>query len=148
MKMRLIRTVCFLGLAAPLMICDAAVANAHADTAVIVNLNNKASLQPEQIKNIFLGRLNRFPDGSPAKPVDQPEERPIRITFYSKVAGKDEDEMKTYWADLIFSGNGRPPKAVDEDSEVKQYVRETVGGIGYIDSKSLDGSVRVIYTLK
>jgi len=121
---------------------------AHADIAVVVSPLNPVVLDKEQIGDLFMGKKTRFPDASVAKPVDQPEERKIRNEFYALLAGKDESDMKAYWSVQIFTGNGRPPKTMGNDGEVIKFVKENAGGIGYIDSKQADSSVRVIFTLR
>ena len=121
---------------------------AHADISVIVNPANDAALNNDEIKDIFLGKRVKFPNASTAKPVDQADGRATRNEFYTLVVGKDENEIKVYWSTLIFTGNGRPPKSLADDGEVKRFVHEDVAGIGYIDAKAVDKSVKVIYTAK
>jgi ABC-type phosphate transport system substrate-binding protein len=120
----------------------------YADVVVVVGSANPIALDRNQIKDIFLGRKMKYPDGSAAVPVDQGDGRPIRSSFYGLLAGKDEIAMKAYWSNLIFTGNGRPPKSVANEVEVKKFLKENPGSIGYIDSKELDSSVRSVLELK
>jgi ABC-type phosphate transport system substrate-binding protein len=121
---------------------------ARADISVIVNPSNDVSLNQEEIKNIFLAKKNRFPNDVPAKPVDQQDGRPIRKEFYSKLIGMDENDLKSYWSVLIFTGNASPPKVISDDEAVKTYIKSNPAGLGYIDSKAVDASVKVIFTAK
>jgi ABC-type phosphate transport system substrate-binding protein len=121
---------------------------AWTDIAVIVNAGNDTTLDKDQIKNIFLGKKHEFSNGSQVKPADQGEDKPIRKEFYLKLAGKDDGEMKVYWSNLIFTGEGTPPKVFNDDAEVKKFIQENTSGISYIDSKSADKSIKVIYTVK
>jgi hypothetical protein len=121
---------------------------ARADITVIVNLKNDAVLAREQVKNIFLARQREFSGGFAAKPVDQSEDAEIRSRFYLGLTGKDGNEMKIYWSNLIFTGNGGPPQSVGGDIDVKRVVGGSVNTIGYIDSKSVDATVRAILTVK
>ncbi len=122
---------------------------ALADIAVIVHPKNDAPLTLDDIKNIFMGRKFEFPkSGIEVKPVDQQEKLPIRNEFYEKLAQKDETRMKAYWANLIFTGTASPPKELTSDAEVRNFVKNNVSGIGYIDDKSVDSSVKVVQTLK
>jgi ABC-type phosphate transport system substrate-binding protein len=127
-------------------------AAAFADVVVVVNANNTATWSNDQIqseiKDIFLGKRERFSDGTPAKPIDQGDGKSIRKDFYMKIANKDETAMNVYWSNLIFTGNGRPPKIMSDDASVKKFVTENPSGIGYIDSGSVDKTVKVIYTFK
>lgn len=121
---------------------------AHADIAIILNSSNMISLNEEEIKNIFLGKKNRFSNSLIAKPVDQQESRAIRKDFYIKLAGMDEDALKAYWSVLIFTGNASPPKALSDDDAVKTFIKNNQAGLGYIDSKSVDASVKVGFMFK
>lgn len=132
--------------------CLILISEVQADIAVIVNPKNAAVWDNEKIKNqikdIFLNVKDKFPDGTSAKPVDQNEGRQIRRDFYSKIAGKDDAAMNVYWSNLIFTGNGRPPKAVGDDANVKKHVSENANSIGYISSELVDATVKSIYTVK
>jgi ABC-type phosphate transport system substrate-binding protein len=121
---------------------------ARADIVVVVSAGNPNVPSKFQIKNIFLGLQNQFADGTRAKPVDQSDERPIRNDFYMQLSGRDESEMKAYWAGLIFTGDASPPRSVRDDGEVKKFIQENPGGIGYIDDKSVDASVKAVLTIK
>ena len=123
---------------------------AKADIAVIVNVKNQTvwdDSSPSQIKDIFLGKREKFPDGESAKPVDQ-RNGSTRKSFYLNVTGKDESALNVYWSNLIFTGNGQPPKVVGDDEDVKRMVKENPNAIGYIDSHYVDSTVKVIYTIK
>ncbi len=122
---------------------------ARADIAVIIHPKNESSLTLEEIRSIFLGRKFEFPkSGIQSKPVDQNERVPVRDEFYKKLAQKDETEMKAYWANLIFTGSASPPKELGDDNDVKNFVKNNLGSIGYVDSKVVDLSVKVVYTFK
>jgi len=45
---------------------------------------------------------------------------------------------------LIFSGKAIPPKDLANDTEVIAYVNSHNDAIGYINSKSLDKSVKIL----
>lgn len=112
-----------------------------ADISVIANKDSSASsLSKKQIKKLFLGK------DSSMKPVDQKEGSAIRNDFYSKITGKNEAKMKAYWSKMIFSGKAVPPESAADDSAVKVWVTKNKSGIGYIDSGSVDGSVKVLFT--
>ena len=121
--------------------------NAVADIAVVTNLKNDFALSKEQIHDLFLGVKEAFPNGSPAKPVDQ-HEGTLRNEFYKKIADKDESDMNAYWANLIFTGNGRPPKMMNGNDEIKKYIRENPEGIAYLDATAVDASMRTVFVLK
>jgi ABC-type phosphate transport system substrate-binding protein len=112
--------------------------------AVVSAKSSITGLSVNQLADIFLGRVSRFPDGTPAVPVDLADGSMERDQFYAKVAGKTPAQIKAYWSKVIFTGRGQPPKAVQNDRDMKQYVAANIDAIGYIDSAMVDDSVRVL----
>jgi ABC-type phosphate transport system substrate-binding protein len=120
---------------------------AFADVLVVVSAKSSVSrLSASQVAKIFLAKSNSFPDGSPAVPLDQPEGSAIRNEFYLKVTGKDAAQLKAYWAKIIFSGDGQPPRLLNGDEAVKRAVARDENAIGYINRSALDDSVKVVLT--
>ncbi len=118
---------------------------AQAGIAVIVNPQaGVEQLSKAQVKAIFLGKRKKLPSGEAAQPVNQDEASPLYAAFAKKVLGKSPARLKSYWSAQIFSGRATPPKAVGGDDAVKRFVASTPGGIGYVDSAAVDGSVRVV----
>jgi ABC-type phosphate transport system substrate-binding protein len=98
-----------------------------------------------QLADIFLGKTNRFPDGTQATPVDQAEGSAARDEFYDKIVGKTAAQIKAYWSKIIFTGRGQPPPTVSSASEMKKRVSENPAAIGYLDSSMVDDSLRVVF---
>lgn len=118
--------------------------SAWAEIAVIANSANPASsISTANSKKLFLGKRSGFK----GTPVDQPEGSAVRDTFYQKAAGKNGSQMKAYWSKMIFSGKATPPETVADDAAVKAWVAGHADGIGYVDSGSVDDSVKVLLTL-
>jgi ABC-type phosphate transport system substrate-binding protein len=118
---------------------------AHADVVVVVSSKSPiTSLTAEQTAKIFLGKVTTFPNDRPALPIDQPEGSEIRDEFYSKVAHKNSSQLTAYWAKIIFTGEGRPPKLLSGDLVVRKAVANNTSAIGYIDKSAVNRSVRVV----
>jgi ABC-type phosphate transport system substrate-binding protein len=116
-----------------------------AGVAVIVHPNNGNALSEADVTRIFLGKKKAYPDGSEAIPVDQAEGSPIRSSFVSTVLKKNDQQIKAYWAQLLFTGKGTPPKEVGGGADVKKLIAENPALIGYIDASEVDGSVKVVH---
>ena len=72
---------------------------AAAEIVVIVNPKSPlASMTPEQVSAIFMGKTNTLPSGTTAAPADLPEGNAARDQFYSKAAGKSSSQVKATWA--------------------------------------------------
>ncbi len=120
---------------------------ARGEVVVIVSSNSSiTSLSAEETARIFLGKNDKFPNGQPANPVDQPEGEPIRDEFYAKVTHKNASQLASYWSKLIFTGEGRLPKVSISDKDVVKEIANDPNAIGYIDKRALKKNVRVVLT--
>ena len=122
---------------------------AIAGIAVVVNHGNPINiLTAEEVKAIFLKKVTTFPDGGPATPVYQDEDAKIYHDFAEKVLEKDISHLKSYWSGQIFSGKNTLPEVAKGDAAVKHTVSGVPEAIGYIDSRHVDKSVKVVFTIK
>lgn len=116
-----------------------------ADVVVIVSSRSPvAELSKNQLADIFLSKVMRFPDGREAVPIDQKEGTPARDEFYDRFTGKSAAQIKAHWSKLIFTGRGQPPKEMPNSGEVKKQVAGNPNAIGYIEQAEVDGSVKVL----
>lgn len=122
---------------------------ASAQVAVIVNPKSSlASMTPEQVAAIFMGKSATLPSGATAQPADLPEASAARELFYSKAAGKTSAQVKATWARLTFSGKASPPKELPTAADVKKHVASNPDAIGYIEKSAVDGTVKVVLTVE
>src|SRR5512140_1123353 len=106
------------------------------DVVAVVSAKSPiTSLNTSQVADIFLGKTSRFPDGTPAVPIDLPEESPVRERFYAEYTGKSPAQVKAHWSKIIFTGRGQPPKQAATGTEAKKLLAENPNAIAYIDSK-------------
>lgn len=117
----------------------------HAEYVVIVNQGVSTDLSQQDVERLFLAKTKTFPDGNTAVPVNQQEGSEIRITFDSRINGKNESQMKSYWAKLIFTGKAIPVRQLGSDQEVLEFVASQPGAIGYINAGNADDSVTVLF---
>jgi ABC-type phosphate transport system substrate-binding protein len=127
-----------------LVLSVSVIAEAGEAVTVVSPERPETALSKNEVRDIFLGRRHRFPNGEKATPIDQPENSPVRNEFYSNVIGKSPAQIKSHWSKIVFTGRGNPPKDVLNDTEVKQAVKNDSGIIGYIDKQSTDERVRVL----
>ncbi|PRC91297.1 phosphate ABC transporter substrate-binding protein [Solimicrobium silvestre] len=121
--------------------------SAFCQIAVVVGAKSDIStLTTDQVSSVFLGKSDKFPNGNTALPLDQASGSAIRGTFYDKVTGKSEAQVKSAWSRLVFSGKGTPPKEVSSSAEVKKLVSSNPNTIGYIEKSAVDSSVKVVLT--
>lgn len=120
---------------------------AAGDVVIIANKNAPDIVTREQVADIFMGKAFSLPGGIPAVPQDLPASHPAREEFYSKVTGRSAAQAKSYWAKMVFTGKGTPPREAESSVELKKTVANTPGGIGYVDKSAVDGSVKVVLTV-
>lgn len=121
-----------------------AVARAEDVVAVVSVRSPVTAMRPAEVADIFLGKASRFPDGTQAMPIDLAEESAVREKFYAAYAGKSPAQVKAHWARIIFTGRGQPPRQVNNGLEARKAVAENPHAIGYMDSRLVDSSVRVV----
>lgn len=120
---------------------------ALADVVVIVSAKSPvATLNKDQVSDIFLGRMPNFPDGALATPIEQTDSSTQRQEFHTKVTGKNTTQLKAYWSKQIFTGKGAPPKEVQTAADVVKLIHSNPNMIGYVDKTAIDGSVKTVFT--
>ena len=118
---------------------------AMADVVAVVSAKSAVTaLSKSQVIDIFLAKSVRFPDGSPAVPIDQTEGAAVRDEFYASFSGKSAAQIKAYWSKIIFTGRGQPPKVVSNSEEIKKLLAQNPSAIGYIERSLADNSVRIL----
>ena len=106
------------------------------------------SITSTEAADIFLGKLTKLPDGTRVTVIEHKDGDPVKDEFYEKVVGKTPSQLKAYWAKLVFTGEGVPPKEYAGDKSVLERVAATPGGIGYVSDKPGDNSVKVLFEEK
>jgi len=118
---------------------------ALAEVVVVVSAKNPlTSLSKSQVVDIFLGKARRFPDGSPAVPVDLQEGSPARDEFYAVFAGTSAAQLKSYWAKIIFTGRGQPPRTAAGPAEIHKLLAADPHVIAYLDRSAVDDSMKIL----
>lgn len=133
----------------PLCVLVMAVTVTGAEVAVVVNRENPVqSLTPRQVSDMFLGRRRTFPSGGSVLILEQDRDCSLREDFFRLLNGMTLKRLNAYWARLQFSGEVQPPPVLPDTMAVLEAVRNNPTAIGYMDSASVDLSVRVILRLK
>ena len=71
------------------------------------------------------------------------EENEVTLNFVDSVLNKTPAQLKSYWARLIFTGQGEPPVAVDSEQQLLEMVASDPNAIGFVSDKS-PGGVKVV----
>lgn len=129
-------------LALPALATAGVVVIAHPSVSV-------TALTADQVSQIYLGRSSSLPGGQAVQPLDQAEGSPARDQFAQKVLGRSEQQLRSYWSRMIFTGKGQPPRALAGSADVLRQVAGNPGFIGYVDSKEIGNArVKVLLTME
>lgn len=116
----------------------------YADIAIIAN---KASAIKEakatDIERLYLGKTTKI-GNIKVTPINQDKNTGLSEEFNKTVLNKSSNQVKAYWAKLIFTGKGTPPQELANDIAVINAVRENVDAVGYIDASLVDDTIIVI----
>jgi ABC-type phosphate transport system substrate-binding protein len=119
-----------------------------ADISVIVNTANSNTLDKVTLRKLFLGKMEHFPDGSPATPLAHPEEEIIAQAFNLVLLNRNKVQYKSYWARIIFTGQGHPPETAYNDEEIINHIKNNPSAISYINSTALTNEVKEVIRLQ
>lgn len=120
-------------------------AASHAGVAVIVHLDNHEVINEAQLKNLYLGKSKSFPSGADVMVLDLTRGHPARNDFIKKVLRRSEENLSAYWARMLFSSQGKPPKVIMQSQEVLDIVAMDASAIGYVLTSEVDKTrVRVV----
>ena len=111
--------------------------------AVVVHPDSPVTdISVEELRSLYLGR-----------PIDRPgidsvvlyEHVPVRDAFYRSVVGWDEFRARQHWIGLIFDGLAPAPPVGEESAQsLLRRVSTDLQAIAFIDSDSVDRSVRTL----
>ena len=100
---------------------------------IIANAENPThALSKQEVQNIFLGKIQSFPNGKPAKPVNQSKGSASREAFMKEILKKNERSWRSHWARLLFTGKGKPPKEYKSTQDIIDLVEKKQQAIGYV----------------
>lgn len=120
----------------------------EAGVAVIVHPASQAtSIDLETTRRIWLGKELRLPSTGPLVPIEVAEGSRIRGFYLEKILNKSPEELRKYWARLMFTGKATPPQAVGLDPEVVNLVAKEKNAIGIVEKSFVTKDVKVIGTI-
>ncbi|MBE0362559.1 hypothetical protein PULV_a0075 [Pseudoalteromonas ulvae UL12] len=119
---------------------------ATAEVAIVVNTANANSLDQSAIAKIYLGKSKSFPSGDKIEFATLDDGHATTEEFNDKVLKKSSSQVNAYWSKLVFTGKGTPPKKLENDAAMLQFVASNPNAIGFVDAGKVDDSVKVIAT--
>lgn len=138
----------FLTLSLTLFFLLTSVLSMAADLVVVTHPGNGIEkMSKDDVINIYMGRYRKLANGETAIPLDLKQPPGEKALFYNILVGKELAEINSYWARLMFSGQGSPPRQAENVDEAIEFVKNNKGALAYIDRKKVDKRVKVIFDL-
>jgi ABC-type phosphate transport system substrate-binding protein len=103
--------------------------------AVVVNATNSVTqISSEDVARMFLKKVRTWPDGRMAAPVDQSSTSSVRAQFGKEILRLTLGQQKEYWMAQTLSGRELPPRALEGDAQVLDFVGSQTGAIAYVSA--------------
>lgn len=132
------RRLCALALVA--FVCTRALAA----PALIANKNVAAEkLDAATLKSVFLGKKVAW-DGAGRVTLAVLKGGPVAEEFLKGAVDMNVSAFNNHWRRLAMTGGGTAPKSFEKEEDLRKFVAETPGAIGFLDSASVDASVAVL----
>ncbi len=139
------KTSSFRRLAAFAALCAFA-AGATAAPAIIANKNVAAEkIDAGTLKAVLLGKKVAW-DGAGRVVLAVLKGGPVADEFLTKAAEMNASAFNNHWRRLAMTGGGTAPKSFEKDEDLRKFVAETPGAIGFIDHANVDASVVTLPT--
>lgn len=116
-----------------------------AQVSVIANKNVGETVDKAKAANIYALTMTKWADGSKIVVFDNSGD--VKNAFYSGI-GKDHLALKKEWMKKQLTGEAKAPESVGSDDDMIKKVAATPGSIGFVNSSSVNPSVKVIAEFK
>lgn len=111
---------------------------------IIVHPDNPSeSVSRDFLRDAFLKKETEW-HGHTIRPIDLTSRHSVRELFIKDVIRKSPAQLRTYWAQQVFSGRGVPPPEVASPAKVLEYVLANPGAVGYLPADADPGKAKVI----
>jgi ABC-type phosphate transport system substrate-binding protein len=116
-----------------------------ASPAVIGNKNLSAEkIDAATLKSVFLGKKTSW-DGAGGRVILAVlKSGSVADDFLKASVDMNSSSFNNYWRRLAMTGGGTAPHSFEKEEDLRKYVAETPGAIGFLDSANADASVAVL----
>ena len=114
--------------------------------AVVVNQSVEiTTLTPAQLRMIFAGRTQFWPDGSRIRVFVLPPESDTHQYFCRQLLNIYPYQLERIWQRVVYSGQGEAPKPIDTAQAMQDIIGQTPGAIGYLSAPGqMNKDIRMI----
>lgn len=121
-----------------------ATTGAFADPVLIGNKNVASEkLDAATVKAVFLGKKVAW-DGAGRVTLAVLKAGPVADAFLQGAVDMNASAFNNHWRRLAMTGGGTAPKSFEKEEDLRKFVAETPGAIGFVDAASADASVATL----
>jgi ABC-type phosphate transport system substrate-binding protein len=112
---------------------------------VLIGNKNVAAekLDAATVKAVFLGKKVAW-DGAGRVTLAVLKAGPIADAFLQGAVDMNASAFNNHWRRLAMTGGGTAPKSFEKEEDLRKFVAETPGAIGFVDAASADASVSTL----
>ncbi len=115
-----------------------------AEVKIIANPSVTAdTISGGELKSVFLEEKNTLSDGTHVEPVLK-KSGPVHEEFLRQYLRRTDEDLRTHYRALVFTGRGSMPKELGSDAEVVAYVAGRRGAIGYVSAGTITEGVKTL----
>ena len=104
---------------------------------IIVNSNNRTKVLTRKfLADAFFKKITFWDHGESIIPVDLESDSETRKIFSTLIMNRPVAAVRSYWQQMIFSGQAIPPVEFDTEEEVIQYVGSHPNALAYVSDKA------------
>jgi len=118
--------------------------NAQSYKVIVNSSNTITSLSKADVSAYLLKKKTKWENGTKVQPVDLTKKSSVRANFSKEVVKKSVPQVQAYWQQAVFAGKGTPPRELQSDSEIINFVKNNPGAIGYVSSSANTSGVTVV----
>ena len=119
-------------------------ASDFASPVLIGNKNVAAEkLDAATVKSIFLGKKVAW-DGAGRITLAVLKGGPVAEEYFKSAVEMTASAFNNHWRRLAMTGGGTAPKSFEKEEDLRKFVAETPGAVGFIDSANADDSVVIL----
>ncbi|MDT0583481.1 MULTISPECIES: hypothetical protein [Alteromonadaceae] len=109
---------------------------------IVANVDSELSLTKQEVKNLFMGGVIDYD----LRPITLTAANKERTLFHARVLGLTDARVRSYWAQMRFSGRKQQPDTAENEAQALEYVTANAGTITYIKSTTpLPEGLVVVY---
>ena len=114
--------------------------------AIIVNQSNPVeNFSLDELRKIFLGERSHWPNGRRITLVMLDTTQPERKVVLRDIYGMSEKDFNSHFIQGVFTGAVFvSPKTLATSADVRKFVFNVPGAIGYVRASDVDSSVKVL----